>query len=411
MRLDLKYSFLLCFIFLLNFFILCQTATERLDTVFCDCTQAITLKIGLTQKIGPTIAPPGFGNVEEKAITRLKTKYAFEKEHHSAWYKLVIGVSGNLSFDIIPEKPDDDYDFMLFAAGRNNFCDSLEKNKLKPIRANISRDKDELKGKTGLSLNAKYDLVKEGVNDAYTHSIKVTKGEIYYLVLDNVYEHGGGHSIQFFYEEPVQIKGVVKNDEDKPLITHVSVTDSKGMTLAETVTDQQNGAYDINTVFKKNARYTLNYYSDSAFVYSKTVSLKDSSEIKDITTVLPMLRAGRKFSIGTINFFPNSPEYVPAAQPSLQNLLKLMEKNKQLKIAIIGHINCAHDGEQFAVIGEGELSTNRAKKIRDYLVRNKVNTGRIEAIGVGCSGMLFPKAKTAEEEEQNRRVEIKVIEF
>jgi hypothetical protein len=174
---------------------------KKPDTVFCDCNKARVVKISGTHKIGVTIPPPNYGEKQEISTSKLKTKFAFEKEHYTAWYKLVIDTDGDLSFDIIPEKPDDDYDFMLFQAGKNVFCDSLEKNKLKPLRANISRDKTELSGKTGLSFKAKNELIKEGVNDAYSIPVKVSKGEIYYLVLDNVYENGGGHTIEFFFEK------------------------------------------------------------------------------------------------------------------------------------------------------------------------------------------------------------------
>ena len=57
------------------------------------------------------------------------------------------------TFNITPTKAEDDYDFMLFKCGKNNFCDSLQKHKINPIRACISRDKEELNGKTGLNYN------------------------------------------------------------------------------------------------------------------------------------------------------------------------------------------------------------------------------------------------------------------
>lgn len=210
-----------------------QEKIKKADTVFCDCGKARVIKVSGNQKTGPTISPAGKGDVAERSVTRAVSKYAFEKEHHSAWYKLVMGTAGNLSFDIIPVKLDDDYDFMLFAAGKNDFCDSLEKNKLKPARANISRDKTELVGKTGLSFKGKKELVREGLNDAFSIPLPVKKGEIYYLVLDNVYEKGEGHTIEFFFEQKVNIQGIVKNDENENISTQVSITGLKGDTLAK----------------------------------------------------------------------------------------------------------------------------------------------------------------------------------
>jgi outer membrane protein OmpA-like peptidoglycan-associated protein len=388
-----------------------QGNSKKPDTVFCDCITARAVKISGNQKIGETIAPPGFGQVEEKYITRVKTKYGFEKEHHSAWYKLIINITGNLSFDILPSNPDDYYDFVMFKAGNNNFCDSLEMYKIKPVRSNVSRDKKELKGKTGLSITAKNEFVKDGLNDAYSLSLNVKKGEVYYLVLDNVYEQGSGHTINFFFEQKVEIKGVVKSDEGNVGITQVTLSDVKGETIAETKTDLQTGRYKLNTVFKRGLIYSLNYYNDSSFVFSKTISLKDTLELKNIEVVLPKLRKGKKYSIGAVNFYGSSDQYLPSALPVIRNLYKLMEKNSNLTILIVGHVNCAHEGKSFGVIGDFTLSVDRAKKIRDYLIRQKIRTTRVETMGVGCEGMLFPKANTEAEEEANRRVEIKVLEY
>ncbi|HXB42246.1 MAG TPA: OmpA family protein [Bacteroidia bacterium] len=388
-----------------------QGNSKKPDTVFCDCITARAVKISGNQKIGETIAPPGFGQVEEKYITRVKTKYGFEKEHHSAWYKLIINITGNLSFDILPSNPDDDYDFVMFKAGNDNFCDSLERYKIKPVRSNISRDKNELKGKTGLSITAKNEFVKDGLNDAYSLSLNVKKGEVYYLVLDNVYENGSGHTINFFFEQKVEIKGVVKSDEGNIGVTQVTLSDAKGETIAETKTDLQTGKYKLNTVFKRGVIYSLNYYNDSSFVFSKTISLKDTLELKNIEVVLPKLRRGKKYSIGAVNFYGSSDQYLPSAFPVIRSLYKLMEKNSNLIILIIGHVNCAHEGKPFGVIGDFTLSIDRAKKIRDYLIRQKIRTTRVETMGVGCEGMLFPKANTEAEEEANRRVEIKVLEY
>lgn len=386
----------------------------KLDTVYCDCVNAREVKISGTHKIGPTIPPPGPGLKNEITAARLRTPYVFEKEHHSAWYRLVFNVSGNLSFDILPTNSLDDYDFILFKAGNNNFCDSLEKNRIKPLRSNISRDKNEIKGKTGLSLLAKREVVKEGVNDAYSRSIRVEKGEVYYLVLDNVYEHGDGHTIYFFFEQKVDIQGAVKDDNDKPLITTVTITDAKGETVAETTTDKLTGSFDLPVVLRKFTNYSLNYFSDSAFVYSKTISLKDTAAFKNIQVVLPRLRKGKKYSIGAINFYVNSPVYLPAARPSIENLYKLLGKNKTLEILIEGHVNCAvptRTTKREVTKYDQDLSLQRAEAIRDFLVKKGIKAGRLSVVGKGCSEMLFPVTVDEDEMEKNRRVEIKVLEF
>jgi hypothetical protein len=68
--------------------------------------------------VGKTMPPNGYGAIKEIGETKQKSKFTFEKEHNSAWYKLNIISSGDLTMRIIPTKVDDDYDFMLFKSGK-----------------------------------------------------------------------------------------------------------------------------------------------------------------------------------------------------------------------------------------------------------------------------------------------------
>lgn len=380
-----------------------------MDTVFCDCETARTIAINGTAKVGKTIAPNGGGEKNEISERKQKTKFAFEKEHNSAWYKLVINTSGHLCFDIIPSKMDDDYDFMLFEAlPKTNFCDSLSKNKLKPIRACISRDKEDINGKTGLNSKSKKEFVKEGVGDAYVSNISVKKGQIFYLILDNVYEKGEGHTIQFYFEEPISIKGVITDEDQKPIIADISLTNPIGDTIVVTKSNAD-GSYEINSSLRKNQNYSLNFYNDSTFIFTKNLSLKDTNELKNIRTILPALKKGKKYSVGTINFNPGLTTYIPQAIPSMNNLYMLMKKNRNLKIRIIGHSNGRDVKSEKLII---EFTNERALTIKNYLIKKGIDGKRIETDGKGDHEMLFKlEGATAEQQEQNRRVEVMVLEY
>ncbi len=71
-------------------------------------------------------------------------------------------------------------------------------------------------------------MVKEGIGDVFVKSIRVSKGDIFYLVLDNVYDNGEGHSIKFYMEEPVIIKGMVTNENNQPVKAEIAFTNQKG---------------------------------------------------------------------------------------------------------------------------------------------------------------------------------------
>ena len=382
--------------------------TKKLDTVFCDCNQAKVIAINSKTIYGKTIAPKGFGELKEISTSKQKTNFAFEKEHNSSWYKLIINMSGELTMNIIPTQADDDYDFMIFKSDKNNFCDSLQKHKINPIRACISRDKEELNGKTGLNYKSTNELVKHGVGAAYCKSLAVKKGEIYYLVLDNVYEKGDGHTIEFEIAQPVLFKGTVADDNNKPIKTEIVLTNQKGDTvLLEKTADD--GSYNFIAPLTKNQSYNLNFYNDSSFSFTKSITLADTAQLKTLKTILPKLKKGNKYSIGSINFIPGSVQYLPRAIPSMNNLAKLLKKNKTLKIKIIGHSNGRDMMDEQGIMA---FTKGRATSIRNYLAIQGIDEKRIEIDGKGDHEMLFklPKA-TANEQEQNRRVEILVLDF
>ena len=85
-------------------------------------------------------------------------------------------------------------------------------------------------------------------------------------------------------------------------------------------------------------------------------------------------------------------------------------KNKiKNKIVIIGHSNGRDNPSEKATI---DFTKGRATTIKKYLVDRGIDGKRIEIDGRGDHEMLFelPRA-TAEQQEQNRRVEIMVLEF
>jgi outer membrane protein OmpA-like peptidoglycan-associated protein len=375
------------------------------DSVYCDCAKARPVILRGTYKLGPTLVPNGAGNINEISVKQLKTKFAFEKEHHSAWYKLIVNIDGNLVFDILPENPDDDYDFMIFKAEYKNFCDTFLKLKTQPIRACISRNKKEKKGVTGLKFKNNKEFIKEGPGEAFAKPLEVKKGETYYLVLDNVHSGGGGHSIQFFFEELITLKGQITDENNKPVKADVTITNFTGDTIDETKSDKD-GFYKLETSLRKLQNYSINYYSENSFFATKEFSLKtEKDSLVNIKTILPTLKKGNKYNIRNINFYGGSYNYLPSALPSILNLYKLMKKNPTLKILIVGHIN----GCQGASLS---LSENRALTIKKFLIEKGIDETRMSTEGRGCKEMLYPNGVDGPEWQSslNRRVEIKVVE-
>lgn len=115
-------------------------------------------------------------------------------------------------------------------------------------------------------------------------------------------------------------------------------------------------------------------------------------------------KTGDKIKLKNINFFNMSPRILPKSKATLHDLLCAMQDNPKLKIEIQGHI-CCQDGDK------QDLSTQRAKAIYNHLVSNKINRKRLSFKGFGTSNPIHPIPEKSEaEEEENRRVEILIVE-
>ena len=86
-----------------------------------------------------------------------------------------------------------------------------------------------------------------------------------------------------------------------------------------------------------------------------------------------------------------------------------MQNNSTLKILIEGHTSGCPGGIEYSQM----LSENRAKTIKDFLIKNGVKAQRLVSKGFNCSKMLYPHMETNSDWEKmmNRRVEILVLDF
>ncbi len=125
----------------------------------------------------------------------------------------------------------------------------------------------------------------------------------------------------------------------------------------------------------------------------------------------PLAEQFKKATVGTvirlknINFYNMTPRILPKSKTVLYDLLCALQDNPKLKIEIQGHICCQ---KQFDI---NELSVMRARAIYNYLVGQKINRKRLSYKGFGTSKPLHPiPEKSSQEEEENRRVEILILE-
>jgi outer membrane protein OmpA-like peptidoglycan-associated protein len=124
------------------------------------------------------------------------------------------------------------------------------------------------------------------------------------------------------------------------------------------------------------------------------------------------VKAGSNLILKNINFVGGRHQVLAESFPVLLDLLKALQKNKNLVVQVQGHICCLPgnvDGVDLET-GAGNLSEVRAKTVVDFLVKNGIAASRLSYIGFGHTQPLFNYPEKSEAERVlNRRVELKII--
>lgn len=376
-----------------------------------DCYSAI--EINPINKLLFNCSPKGFGSQLEIKNNSSKSMFFFEKEHNTIWLKFNCPYDALMCFDIIPNDTTYDFDFLLFKNEGNNFCKNLNYKQTKPIRTNISRNNLKNKSITGLNINAKKEYIPSGIQPMYSKALKVNKSENYFLVIDNVYGGESGFSIQFNYYEEKNIKGsIIDKNTNNPIYSNIKIENANnGKQIAESQSDSITGEFNLDYKATINEDYYLITESKNYFFSETLISSisKNDTVSSDLDIKVSKLKKNENLKLHNLNFYGDSYEYLPTAIPSLNRLLSLMQNNSTLKILIEGHTNGCPGGIEYSQM----LSENRAKTIKDFLIKNGINKQRLVSKGFNCSKMLYPNMETNSDWEKmmNRRVEILVLDF
>lgn len=165
-----------------------------------DCGHPIT--VNDTVLFSPN-SPIGTGNEFEIKGHAADDPMYFEQEHNTVWYRYVAPDAGQLTFDIIPVSQEDDYDFMLYKWEGGDLRTKMQNGQIKPVRSCISRNDKALKSMTGLKCDPELpSYIHSGNGPSYVRYIDVEKGNIFYLLVDNVSPNGKGHTIRFHLHTP-----------------------------------------------------------------------------------------------------------------------------------------------------------------------------------------------------------------
>ena len=190
--------------------------------------------------------------------------------------------------------------------------------------------------------------------------------------------------------------------------------------------------HQLSTVKAENRKVTLFYLEPKDFVhedeilgikigtqiktkkkinYPSQISVNNpngtKSEFKLDTIFMNQVteaKKGEMLKIDNLNFRINTFIVMPESRGKMYELLLVLQSNPNLKIDIQGHLCCMP-------IDRLDLSTQRAKAIRGFLVANGIDKSQLSYQGFGSSKPIFPIPEKDEvERAANRRVEILIVE-
>lgn len=177
--------------------------------------------------------------------------------------------------------------------------------------------------------------------------------------------------------------------------------DFKSISLGE------KGATSINKA--ENRKAIIHFLQEKDLAKENEIlGIKDTIEViipenETLEEKIKLAKVGTKIVLKNINFYQNTFATVPESQGALYDLLFVMQNNENLRIEIQGHICCIDKDHR-------NLSTDRAKQVKRFLVFNGIPQHRIQAKGFGVSQPIYPIPEASEQQAAaNRRVEIEIL--
>mgnify|MGYP006176018675 FL=1 len=156
--------------------------------------------------------------------------------------------------------------------------------------------------------------------------------------------------------------------------------------------------FEQNSDLKLNRKVEI-YYEESN---PKVVEVESSKP--NLSNQVSTAKVGDKLVLKNLHFYNRSGIFVPESRPILEELLKIMLANPNLKIEIQGHICCQKgtDVEDTAKV--------RALAVYNYLINNGINKNRLSYKSFGSSKPIHIIPENNEDERnENRRVEIQIV--
>ncbi len=201
------------------------------------------------------------------------------------------------------------------------------------------------------------------------------------------------------------VKGIVADKSSKQrLEAKIQIINLQtGKFAFDDFTDAVSGEF-LATMTPGNS-FALNVSKPGYLFYSQnfTPGLNEALKPYLIEVHLQKIEVGGMVVLNNIFFDTNKYELLPESKAELGQLISFLKDNPGVSIEIAGHTDNVGDDKSNQI-----LSENRAKTVYDYLIQNKVPSGKLSFKGYG-EGSPVADNTTEENRKNNRRTEFKII--
>ena len=339
-----------------------------------DCLFAIEINPDTT--FGPTTPPNGGGRVME-IMSAPHYSNLFEYEHNTVWYKLSTPYTGRLIFTITPTDPTNDYDFLLYKYTDQYFCNRVATKKVQPILSNLSRVDSAKRGVIGASEKGTKVNIPKSSSEGFTAAVPAVKGDVFYLVLDNLTPSGKGHSVKYS----------IHVDFIKPKIRFVDKKDRKPIPVDFLVIEKNsenrilynNKNYRGGEIrFVPGFDYAMYVKKDGYFAHYE--DFNSMKYIEDTVINIPMVRIekGSVFDVPNIYFDEGFSKLLSVSDSSLSNFVQMFKNHPEINFEVKGYIQ----SYGFDVEKDMKISLDRAVSVMQFFVQNGIEPDRMTAKGM-----------------------------
>lgn len=203
------------------------------------------------------------------------------------------------------------------------------------------------------------------------------------------------------------VSGVVTNAKSgNPISARIIIEDlNSGELVATNKSNSKSGEYLI--VLPSGRTYGVTAYEQGYFFYSQSFDIPRESQYQELTKNIELkpIEKGTRVVLNNIFFETGKADLSPKSRLDLDKAIELMEANPSMVIEVGGHTD--NVGDENANM---QLSHDRAKSVRKYLVDGGIASERIEAKGYGETTPVADN-ETEEGRAANRRTEFIILEF